>query len=233
MKRLAVLFGVGLWVLTMTVVSAQQAPAQEPGRQGGAAGAQGGRQGGRGQAPPTNLQVLPRTTTPQEIGPIMQQFTASLGVTCQYCHVTAADAAAPGGRGGRDGGAARQGGDGAARQGGDGGRAAGAAQADGRGGRAGGRGAPAGMNDFASDAKIPKRTARTMMLMVRDINAKLNAELGKPAADVTQVTCNTCHRGAAIPMAALPPPPARGGGAPAGGQGGQGGQAPAAPPAQQ
>ena len=38
------------------------------------------------------------------------------------------------------------------------------------------------MNDFASDDKPPKKTARTMMLMVRDLNAKLGAELGKPAA---------------------------------------------------
>jgi hypothetical protein len=55
------------------------------------------------------------------------------------------------------------------------------------------------MNDFASDNKMPKRVARTMMLMTRDINSKLGAELGKPAAQVTQVQCVTCHRGVPIP----------------------------------
>src|SRR5688500_16220607 len=114
MKRLSLLLGVSAYVLTMGVLSAQQpqgqaqgqapaaqgqAPAaqgQGDGRQGGgragggagapAGGAQAGRAGGRGQAPPTNLQVLPRTTTAAEIGPIMQAFTASLGVQCNYCH---------------------------------------------------------------------------------------------------------------------------------------------------
>src|SRR5690606_14497600 len=136
MKRLAVVFGVGLWVLTVSVGSAQQpqgqAQGQAPAAQGQGQG--GGRGGGRGQAP-TNLQILPRDA---QIGPIMQQFAQSLGVQCNYCHVTAMDAPAAGGRG-------------------DGARAGGA-------GRGGGRGA-APANDFASDAKIPKRTARTMMLM--------------------------------------------------------------------
>jgi tetratricopeptide (TPR) repeat protein len=55
------------------------------------------------------------------------------------------------------------------------------------------------MNDFVTDNKHPKKTARTMMLMTRDLNAKFGAELGKPASDVTQVQCVTCHRGVAIP----------------------------------
>jgi tetratricopeptide (TPR) repeat protein len=55
------------------------------------------------------------------------------------------------------------------------------------------------MNDFVTDDKQPKKVARTMMLMTRDLNAKLGAELGKAAADVTQVQCVTCHRGVAIP----------------------------------
>ena len=53
--------------------------------------------------------------------------------------------------------------------------------------------------DFASDEKQTKKTARVMMKMVTDVNAKLGAELGKPAADVVQVQCMTCHRGSAIP----------------------------------
>jgi tetratricopeptide (TPR) repeat protein len=55
------------------------------------------------------------------------------------------------------------------------------------------------MDDFAADTKAPKRVARTMMLMTRDVNSKLGAELGKPAGQLTQVGCVTCHRGVAIP----------------------------------
>jgi hypothetical protein len=53
--------------------------------------------------------------------------------------------------------------------------------------------------DFASDEKQQKKTARVMMKMVADINAKLGSELGKPAASVVQVQCITCHRGSEIP----------------------------------
>lgn len=113
------------------------------------------------QAPPTNLQVLPKDMTTPQVLPIMQAFAAALGVQCNYCHVTAQDGPAGGGRG---------------------------------------RGAaPAAMNDFASDNKQPKQTARTMMLMARDINSKLGVELGKPANQVTQVQCVTCHRGRPVP----------------------------------
>jgi hypothetical protein len=55
------------------------------------------------------------------------------------------------------------------------------------------------MNDFVTDEKQPKKTARTMMLMTRGINEKLGAELGKPQAELTAVGCVTCHRGVAIP----------------------------------
>lgn len=171
MKRL--LFtsvAIGVYVLSVTIVSAQ-APAQGQGGRAGGGAQQGG---GRGQQPaPTNLQVLPKDMTAAQVIPIMQGIAAGLGVACGYCHVTAQDAQAGGARGGR----------------GD------AAAAGGRGG------APAAppMNDFASDAKPTKKTARTMLLMARDINTKLGAELGKPAADVTQVLCVTCHRGVPIP----------------------------------
>lgn len=173
MKRLS--FGVGaagIFLLAVSIVSAQ-AP---QGAQGAGQGRQGGGGGGRGQAPPTNLQVLPRDTTAQQVIPIMQAFAAALGVGCNYCHVTAQDAPARGAGAGR-------GGDQAA----DGGR------------RGRGPAGPPPMNDFPSDAKQPKRVARTMMLMARDINSKLGAELGKPAAEVTRVQCVTCHRGVPIP----------------------------------
>jgi len=84
-----------------------------------------------------------------------------------------------------------------------------------------GRGNP--MNDFASDAKQPKKTARIMIQGLRDFNMRLaSSDLGKPAADVVRVQCGTCHRGKAIPDYVPPPlpePAARGGGA--GRQGGQ------------
>jgi hypothetical protein len=54
-------------------------------------------------------------------------------------------------------------------------------------------------NDFASDEKPTKNKARVMLGMARDVNMKLGSELGKPAAEVTQVQCITCHRGVAIP----------------------------------
>jgi len=52
-------------------------------------------QQGRGQAPaPTNLQVLPKTMTQQEVVTVMRTFTQGLGVMCDHCHVgTQADRA--------------------------------------------------------------------------------------------------------------------------------------------
>ena len=53
--------------------------------------------------------------------------------------------------------------------------------------------------DFASDAKPQKTIARKMILMSREISAKLPDITGKPAAEVTRLRCATCHRGVAIP----------------------------------
>jgi cytochrome c5 len=58
--------------------------------------------------------------------------------------------------------------------------------------------AASGPPDFASDENPMKTTARNMILMVKDINAKFPD--GK-----THVTCYTCHRGAAMPLTAPPP----------------------------
>ena len=52
--------------------------------------------------------------------------------------------------------------------------------------------------DMASDAKPEKRTAREMMRMVADINARL-ATLPERAQPPVAVRCATCHRGAALP----------------------------------
>jgi hypothetical protein len=72
-----------------------------------------------------------------------------------------------------------------------------------------------GRNDFATDEKAPKKTARVMITMMNHVNETLASGLGKPAADITKVQCATCHRGEAIPKNPPPPPPAA---AAAGGQ---------------
>jgi hypothetical protein len=53
--------------------------------------------------------------------------------------------------------------------------------------------------DFASDAKPTKTVARKMILMAREVSAKMPEITGKPAADITRLRCATCHRGVAIP----------------------------------
>ena len=54
-----------------------------------------------------------------------------------------------------------------------------------------------GRQDYAADEKAPKKTARVMLRMAMDLNARLKTELAK--ANVVQVQCVTCHRGVAIP----------------------------------
>jgi hypothetical protein len=57
--------------------------------------------------------------------------------------------------------------------------------------------------DFASDEKRTKQAARTMLAMVRTINADFISAI-PPGTEARQVvTCGTCHRGSAIP----PKPP--------------------------
>jgi hypothetical protein len=55
-----------------------------------------------------------------------------------------------------------------------------------------------GKLDPASDAKREKASARWMMTMVRELNTKFHVtDMSKP-----EVTCYTCHRGAAHPLTA-------------------------------
>jgi Photosynthetic reaction centre cytochrome C subunit len=56
-----------------------------------------------------------------------------------------------------------------------------------------------GRNDFASDEKPTKKAARGMLVLARDINAKLPEAVGKAADATTRVSCTTCHRGVPIP----------------------------------
>jgi len=72
----------------------------------------------------------------------MQEISAALGVTCNYCHTSARGSGTP---------------------------------------------------------EPKKEIARAMIAMTRDLNAKIEAASGKPAASVTRVQCVTCHRGVAIP----------------------------------
>lgn len=83
MKRL-LRGAIGVFLLAGSIVSAQ-APAQGQGRQGGG-----------GRATWTNLQVLERDSTPQQLMATMQTISTQIGVTCDYCHVTAQDAPAVG-----------------------------------------------------------------------------------------------------------------------------------------
>jgi hypothetical protein len=56
-----------------------------------------------------------------------------------------------------------------------------------------------GRNDFAADEKAPKKAARGMLLLAREINTKLPDAVGKSADATTRVGCATCHRGVPIP----------------------------------
>ena len=50
-----------------------------------------GGQARRAEPPPSNLQVLPKDLTTQQVEAIMHTFTGGLGVRCNFCH--ASDAA--------------------------------------------------------------------------------------------------------------------------------------------
>jgi len=60
-------------------------------------------------------------------------------------------------------------------------------------------GAPISSYDFPSDAKRTKRTARQMMLMVAEINRRLDT-LPERKNPGLSATCNTCHRGVNRPV---------------------------------
>src|SRR4029079_18321639 len=53
--------------------------------------------------------------------------------------------------------------------------------------------------DFVSDQKRTKLTARQMMLMVQEINRRVDTLPGR-ATNGVQVSCMTCHRGVMRPM---------------------------------
>jgi hypothetical protein len=60
--------------------------------------------------------------------------------------------------------------------------------------------------NFASDEKPEKNTARTMILMTNEINAKYLAQIHDPdaAPDQKTVSCGTCHKGHSMPVTFKP-----------------------------
>jgi hypothetical protein len=56
--------------------------------------------------------------------------------------------------------------------------------------------------DFASDDKRPKRAAREMAVMHKEINTRLSVmkELATPAAENRSINCAVCHRGMVDPQ---------------------------------
>jgi hypothetical protein len=74
-----------------------------------------------------------------------------------------------------------------------------AADTPGRGGGRGRGGPAAPQFNFPSDEKSTKKSAREMMLIVRDLNARVPAAVGKSADAAVRVGCVTCHHGVAIP----------------------------------
>jgi hypothetical protein len=60
-------------------------------------------------------------------------------------------------------------------------------------------GQPLTQFNFVSDEKRTKLVARQMMLMVQEINRRLDSLPGRAGAGL-QVTCNTCHRGTTRPV---------------------------------
>src|SRR5262245_39317793 len=89
-NRNRIFVGVVILVIVMVLPLLAQPP-----QQGGGQGAGGGQ--GRGEArgaqpPPSNLQVLPKDWTRQQVVQVMQQFNMALGVQCNYCHIEQAGA---------------------------------------------------------------------------------------------------------------------------------------------
>ena len=86
MKRLPLVFGfLGTFVLTASLVFVQQTQPSAQAQGGGRGGAGGGAPAGPPM--PTNLQVLSKDMTGQEVAAYMQTVAAGLGVACNYCHV--------------------------------------------------------------------------------------------------------------------------------------------------
>ena len=60
-------------------------------------------------------------------------------------------------------------------------------------------GAPIASYDFASDDKRPKQVARQMMLMLAEVNRRVDTLPGRKSPGL-MATCATCHRGVSRPV---------------------------------
>jgi hypothetical protein len=117
---------------------------------------------------PSNLQVLPKDISNEDLLKLMHGYTADLGVHCTFCHAVNEQTHHP---------------------------------------------------DFASDAKPEKASARTMIVMTREINAKYlpqihGTDIADAPAEMKVVTCGTCHRGVSIPPPFIPAPEGKSAGEP-------------------
>jgi thioredoxin reductase len=106
---------------------------------------------------PTNLQVLPKDISTEDLIKLMRGYAGALGVHCNFCHEVNEQTH---------------------------------------------------HTDFAADTKPEKASARTMILMTREINDKYLPQIHDPDTppEVKVVTCGTCHRGMTTPEPFTPKP---------------------------
>jgi hypothetical protein len=151
MKRYALFTAAALLLGCSASALTAQAPPQD---------AQPPAQAHRVMPRPTNLQVLPKDISTEDLIKLMRGYSADLGVHCTFCHAVNEQTHHP---------------------------------------------------DFASDAKPEKASARTMIVMTREINAKYlpqihGTDIADAPAEMKVVTCGTCHRGVSIPPPFIPAP---------------------------
>jgi hypothetical protein len=75
--------------LSTSIALAQTPPTAPP----AAGGQNGGQPGGQPRGPrpaPTNLKVLPKTMSGDDVIKLMRQYEGDLGVECEFCHAAAA-----------------------------------------------------------------------------------------------------------------------------------------------
>jgi hypothetical protein len=101
------LLAAAVYVATAGAQSPQTPPPSDPSAPGAAPSApqnqprEGNGQGGwamRKFPPPTNLQVLPKNLSGNEVREIMENWSGSLGVHCNFCHVADPNNLGPNGR---------------------------------------------------------------------------------------------------------------------------------------
>jgi len=82
--RLCSLLAIGAALATAVAAAPQDVPPATPPPAG-----PGGQPGGQPRGPrpaPTNLKVLPKTMSGDDVNKLMREFTGELGVGCEFCH---------------------------------------------------------------------------------------------------------------------------------------------------